>query len=153
MNTLEELVEKWRKIKRNSCYEDAQIAHAIGVCADQLEAELRSPGPCGKHPRMFWISGQEEISTTPICTAEATNPNRKMIFVGHCTLCAELASAAEGYLDVPSRCAWVEDARREMREQTKKEAVHQVWDNWDVPITKLESSWMAAAIAARIQNL
>jgi hypothetical protein len=39
------------------------------------------------------------------------------------------------------------------RENALKEAVHQVWDNWDVPISEMESSWLAAAIAARIQNL
>lgn len=52
-----------------------------------LEREMHELGPCGQHPKMFWVSAEEEMRGLTMCTAEATRPDRKILYSGHCTVC------------------------------------------------------------------
>ena len=110
---------------------------------DSLEAELaasREIGPCGKHPKMFWVEkqGADDSFNRVSALIQKAVPYATIIppRSGHCTLCAEQA-----------------EIRQAAEEAALKEAVRQVWTGWEVPIQQLESSWMAGAISAKIQNL
>ena len=81
--------EEWWE-KDGKCYYGIKDACACAwnaaLASKEAEiAELRSPGPCGKHPKMFWkwnfdvVEGHKLVCADPSC--------------GYCTLCAELASA------------------------------------------------------------
>ena len=58
---------------------------------DALELELkalREPGPCGKHPRAFWVISDVEIPGRTVSGAECG-----VIDTSHCTLCSDLTAA------------------------------------------------------------
>jgi hypothetical protein len=50
--------------------------------------KLKHPGPCGKHPKMFWVDECHHC-----CQFLETNGMMPHDCSSHCTLCAELASA------------------------------------------------------------
>jgi hypothetical protein len=67
-------------------------AHDVAEELQKELAELRSPGPCGKHPKMFYHTHTDSCYGK-IPETEGTGEYLRCRLVAGCTLCAELASA------------------------------------------------------------
>jgi hypothetical protein len=92
LEPLRKMIEKWRK-SGDSMWSSPGGARVIRECADDLADDLAAAlpaleeamaiGPCGKHPKMFWVGAVTATAQGLDCAN----------LEGCCTLCAERDAA------------------------------------------------------------
>jgi hypothetical protein len=100
-------------------------AHDVAEELQKELAELRSPGPCGKHPKMFYHTHTDSCYGK-IPETEGTGEYLRCRLVAGCTLCAELASAeacieaAAKLADAADTLAWAAEVELDRSNRTRE---------------------------------
>jgi hypothetical protein len=67
--------------------------NALRTVAEARENYLRSPAPCGKHPKACWVEPTAQMAIEQVGTDGPPD-----VVDGHCTVCREIAELRESLL-------------------------------------------------------